>query len=159
MSCSICKKQINEENAPIIAMGGLGNPRYVCDECAAKLDVMTGGEDSEKIREAVASIADLMSKNDSEDPIAHNAVRSILMEASVRATSIENGTFSELFESDSLDEEIDTIPEELLETEEDKELDRQEEIKNQKLDKVFNWISLGVFAAAVVGIVLFFILR
>ena len=160
MSCSICKNPINEQNAPIIAMGGLGNPRCICEECAAKLEVMSSSMDATEIKSAVSEVAELMSNNDSEDPIAHNAVKALLVEATVRAKSIEEGTFDELFEeNNSSSEELDEIPEELLETEEDRLLDKQDEIKNQKLDKIFNWIALGIFAAAVVGMVLFFVLR
>lgn len=158
MSCSICKKQINEENAPIIAMGGMGNPRYICDECAAKLDVMTESADTAEIRAAISSIADIMSKNGSDDVVAHGTVKMLLAEASLRADSIDDGSYTES-DDESGDDVDSSVPEELLETDEDRELDRQEQLKNQKLDKIFNWISLGVFVAAVVGIVLFFVLR
>ncbi len=158
MSCSICKNRINEDNAPIIAMGGIGSPRYICDECAAKLDVMSESKDTGEIRRAVASIAELMSKNEDGDPVAHSAVKTILAEASIRAAKIDDGSYDEGADENE-DTSPDEVPEELLETEEDRELDRQDEEKNKKLDKIFNWVSLGIFAAAVVGIILFFVLR
>ena len=40
------------------------------------------------------------------------------------------------------------IPEELRETEEDKETVRIEEERNKKIDKISNWVCLGIIAGA-----------
>ena len=155
MSCAICKREIDMESAPIIAMGGFGHPRCICDECADKLDVMSTSLDTEEIKAAMKHVADMMANNTGDDMVAHNAVKIILMEAGARVEKLESGTYTE----ESVEEEILDVPEELEETEEDRELDRQDEIKNQKLDKIFNWISIGILAAAAVGIAIYFILK
>ena len=155
MSCAICKREIAMDNSPIIAMGGFGHPRCICDGCAEKLDVMNTSLDTAEIKAAMKYIADTMSNNTDDDMVAHNAVKVILMEAGARVEKIENGTYVE----ESSDEEMLDVPEELAETEEDRELDRQDEIKNMKLDKIFNWISLGIIAAAVVGVAIYFIMK
>ena len=155
MSCSICKCAIDAENAPIIAMGGFGHPRCICDGCAERIDVMNTSLDVEEIRASMSYIAETMANNSSDDMIAHNAVKVMLVEATSRIEKIERG---EILEDDTDDELLD-VPEELVETEEDKELDRQDQIKNEKFDKIFNWISIGLIAAAVIGIAIYFMLK
>ena len=54
----------------------------------------------------------------------------------------------------SLDENVeetgeDDIPEELLETEEDKALDERDEKRQKKFDKIFNIVALAVFAGVI----------
>ena len=66
----------------------------------------------------------------------------------------EDGTAEETAEEEILD-----VPEELAETEEDRELDRQEEIKNKKLDSIFNWISIGILGAAAVGVIVYLLIK
>ena len=155
MSCAICKREIDMETAPIIAMGGFGHPRCICDGCAEKLDIMNTSLDTEEIKAAMKYVADTMASNTDDDMVAHNAVKVILVEAGARVEKITNGTYTE----ESNEEELLDVPEELEETEEDRELDRQEEIKNKKLDSIFNWISIGILAAAVIGIAIYFILK
>ena len=155
MSCAICRREIDMENAPIIAMGGFGHPRCICDGCAEKLDIMNTSLDTNEIKEAMKYVADTMASNTDDDMVAHNAVKVILMEAGARVDKIESGDYTE----DTAEEELLDVPEELEETEEDRELDRQEEIKNKKLDSIFNWISIGILAAAAVGIAIYFILK
>ena len=155
MSCSICGREIDMENAPIIAMGGFGHPRCICDECADKLDVMNTSLDAEQIRAVMKDIADTMANNNGDDMVAHNAVKVILMEAGARVEKIENGSVAD----EEAKEEFLDVPEELLETDEDRELDRQDEIKNQHLDVIFNWISIGIIGLAVVGFAIYLFLR
>lgn len=143
------------ENAPIIAMGGFGHPRCICDGCADKLDIMNTSTEPEEIKAAMRYIADTMANNTDDDMVAHNAVKVILMEAGARIEKIENGTLEE----DKEEEEILDVPEELAETEEDRELDRLEEIKNKKFDSLFNWISIGILGAAAVGIIIYLLIR
>ena len=155
MSCAICKRAIDMENAPIIAMGGFGHPRCICDGCADKLDIMNTSSEPEEIKAAMRYIADTMANNTDDDMVAHNAVKVILMEAGARIEKIENGTLEE----DKEEEEILDVPEELAETEEDRELDRLDEIKNKKFDSIFNWISIGILGAAAVGIIIYLLIR
>ena len=155
MSCSICKREIDMENAPIIAMGGFGHPRCICDECANKLDVMNTSLDVEEIKATMKDIADTMASNNDDDMVAHNAVKVILMEAGARIEKIKSGDLTE----EEAGEELLDVPEDLQETEEDRELDRQDEIKNKKFDSIFNWISLGIVAVAVIGVAIYLIDR
>ena len=155
MSCSICKKSINADTAPIIAMGGFGHPRCICDECAEKLDIMNNSIDIAEIKSAMNYIAETMANNPTDDMVAHNAVKVILIEAGARIKKLEDGTY---VDSENEDEMLD-VPEELAETEEDRELDRQDEEKNKKLDTIFNWITIGIIGAAAIGIIIYFILK
>lgn len=155
MSCSICMREIDAENAPIIAMGGFGHPRCICDGCAEKLDVMNTSLDTEAIRAAMREIADTMANNTDDDMVAHNAVKVILMEAGARVEKIENGTYTEEEEDDGM---LD-VPEELRETVEDRALDLQDEMRSEKLDGILNRICLGVFGLAIVALVVYFVFR
>lgn len=156
MSCAICRCEIDNETAPIIAMGGFGQPRYICDGCAKRIDVMNESLDSEEIRAAMSYLAETMSNNASDDMVAHNAVKVMLIEAGDRLKKIEDGSY---IEEEASDGELLEIPEELVETEEDIELDRQDKIKLEKFDKVFNWISIGLISAVVIAAIIYFIIR
>ena len=149
MSCSICNGKINEENAPILAMGGMGHPRYICDECAAQIERATEGTDAEDIRAAMSAIAEKASKNDIDDGVAFTAIRDILETAKKRAEAIESGDPD--LDAEATVEEFEDIPEELLESEEDKALDEREEAQRKAFDNVFTYVSAGVFAAIIIG--------
>ena len=144
--CAICDKFIENEEAPILTMGGFGNPRYLCDECADDLDIITDGADYETIAAAMERLGQRMSNFD-PDSHTYKTVSVIMAKAAVRAKAIKEGTYD--FSSDSEDEDsFDEIPEELRETEEDRELDRMDEEKQKKFDKIFDWVSLGAIIAA-----------
>ena len=53
----------------------------------------------------------------------------------------------------SKEDELDELPEELQETEEDREKDRRDEEREKKFDKIFNYITIGVFGAAAILII------
>lgn len=154
MSCSICEKPIDKEKAPILSMGGMGYPRYLCDECAAEIECATEGKDADEIRKAISAIADKVTKNNIDDGVVIGTVHSILKEARVRAERIEAG---EAVDTEEESEELEDIPEELLESEEDRALDEEEAVKKEKSDKIFNWISAGVLAAAIIGFLVYLI--
>ena len=86
-------------------------------------------------------------------------VNSVMKAAAERANLIKEGKydFSLDEEPDEEEEGFDEIPEELLETEEDKELDRQDEEKLKKFDKVYN-VIIAVALAATAGIIIWRIL-
>ena len=74
-------------------------------------------------------------------------VKEILESAIERAELIKSGEYD--FSSDTESEDSYEIPEELLESEEDRELDRMDEEKNKKFDKIFNWVAgIAIGAAA-----------
>ena len=37
-NCSICLKRVEGDDAPVLAMGGYGNPKVLCDECEKIID-------------------------------------------------------------------------------------------------------------------------
>lgn len=157
MSCSICNNSINEESAPIIAMGGTGRARYICDRCAQDVECATSGREPSEIKKAIRTLADRMSEFGVEDELVIESVSSILEGAKERARLIEAGEYDFLAEDEETED--DGIPEELAETEEDRALDEAERIKNKKIDKIFNWITAGICALAVIGVALIYILR
>lgn len=154
--CSICGKNVNEEEAPILAMGGFGNPKYLCDECAEDIDLITSDNDPEVIEASMSKLTGKLSSSSVEDRLVVETVTAIFSEAGERAKKIKEGTYD--FSKDEAQEEIDDIPEQLLETEEDRALDEEEEKQRKKLDGIMNWISLAAVVIAV-GIAVFFMLR
>ena len=65
--CAICRREINEENAPILAMGSFGNPRYLCDECASDIDQATSSRESSEIEAAMQKISEKLAVTGAED--------------------------------------------------------------------------------------------
>ncbi len=154
--CSICGKNVNEEAAPILAMGGFGNPKYLCDECAEDIDLITSDNDPEVIEASMSKLTGKLSSSSVEDRLVVETVTAIFSEAGERAKKIKEGTYD--FSKDEAQEEIDDIPEQLLETEEDRALDEEEEKQRKKPDGIMNWISLAAVVIAV-GLAVFFMLR
>ena len=146
-NCSICLKNIENENAPVLAMGAYGNPRLLCDDCAALIETATLSKDYEEITGAMNTLADLASKYNIDDQITMTAMTALLDDSAKRAQQIKEGTYD--FALDEAEEEgFDEIPEELQETEEDRLLDEKDAASNAKFDKIMNWlwIALGVLA-------------
>lgn len=146
--CVICDKIIEREDAPILAMGAYGNPKLLCDECAADIETVTTERDYEKIAASMARLGDKMANFD-PDSMTYRTVSEIMAKAAERAKAIKAGTYD--FALDEVEDEgFDEIPEELLETEEDRALDEQDEQAQRKFDSVFNWVSFGLITAAVI---------
>jgi hypothetical protein len=76
---------------------------------------------------------------------------------------IKEGTYD--FSADEkmkeLEEEasFDEIPEELQETEEDRELDKRDAEKQKKFDEIMNWVSLIAIGGTVIYVILSYLLR
>lgn len=157
MSCAICGAATDKENAPILAMGGFGNPRYVCNDCAEKLETVTKSMDPSEINASIETLADRIAKKNTDDPVTINTLTDILRGAKERAELIENGEYS-VDENAADDELVDDFPEELAETEEDKALDARDAEKNAKIQKILDIVTFGIIGAAVVALVLYFIL-
>ena len=155
-NCSICAKEITNEQAPILTMGGYGIPRYICDECSAQIDTATESENPDDIAEAVESLAKKLKSFD-HDGATTNTLTEILYSSAKRCKEIREGTYvkSEEDTQDEPEAELLDIPEEMKESEEDKLLDEKEEKKNKKLEKILNWVSAIIFGA--IGV--FFIYR
>ncbi len=151
--CSICKKSVDSENAAILTIGGFGNPKYICEECDGDFAEATGARDIEAISAAMDRISKKMASVDQSDKLVLKSVKDIMAEASSRAEQIKNGTFDfSVEEAEERNEDIE-VPEELRETEEDKELDRKEAERNKKFDRIINWASAVVLLALSVFVI------
>lgn len=149
--CSICRKNIENEEPAILTVGGFGNPKYLCEECDGELVELTESVDFERINLAMESIGKKLIDAKNEDKLVHDILNQIKDEAKDRAEKIKSGEYV-AEEREEADEEI---PEELLESEEDKALDKAEAEKSAKIDKVMNWVC-GVLVCAAL---LFFIYK
>lgn len=143
-NCCICKRRIENEDAPLLAMGAVGNPKLLCDDCAKLLDGATVGTDIEVIETCIGEIGKRMSEGN-PDGVTFNIVSSLMAKAAARAKSIKLGEYDfSMDEQESTEaSELEEIPEEWLETEEDRELDRKDEEKMEKFDKVYNGLLIG----------------
>ena len=148
-SCCVCGRTVEREDAPVLCMGGSGYPRILCEVCEGHLDNAMAGRDYESIKESITTLSESLAATE-PDRVTYNFATELLAKATVRAKKINAGIY-DFSEDEILDEEgFDEIPEELLETEEDKELDREDEEKMKKFDKVYN-IILGIVIAAFAG--------
>ena len=160
--CSICLSNVGED-APILTMGGYGNPRYLCTECSAELDRATLSRDTEEIERAMSSISRKMLEF-SPDTTTFDTIGEILSSAKERAERIADGSYDFSFDEEVTEESaeaFDDIPDELTESEEDKELDRIESEKQAKIDKFLDYVNIGlviglIAAVAYIVVKLFF---
>ncbi len=143
--CSICKKEVDREDAPILTMGAYGIPRLLCDECAYELDVATTDTDFDRIADAMDKLSAKMGACEPE-ALVISTVSGIISDAAKRANSIKDGSYDFSLD-ESEDAGFDEIPEDMLETEEDKEIDRVAEERAKKFDKVFNIVAAIIFSA------------
>lgn len=140
--CSLCQKQIEEENPAVLSMGAYANPRYLCDDCSGLIERAKGAREYDEIAEALDTLASYMTEHGCDDPYVIEAMDTIMSDASVRASAIKEGVYD--FSLDQEDGEEYELPEELQETEEDRELDRRDREAEQKMDKFMNWAWVGV---------------
>lgn len=148
-TCALCLQSVDTEEADILAMGGAGTPRYLCDACSHDIELATTGKDYDEIVAAMDRISKNLTELAPDDTVTQDTTTLLLVNAAKRAKDIREGTYD--FSLDDVDEitEFDEIPEELRETEEDKELDRAEEEAANKLDKILNWVWVAVLVGAV----------
>jgi hypothetical protein len=157
--CSICGKPIENENAPILTISGFGNARYLCDECSDEMDVAMTSRDVEEIEAAVSVLGEKMEKCHDEQATA--ALFSFINVACERLSKIKEGTYDfaidERMKEIADEEGMDEIPEELQETEEDKALDAEDAKKQEKFDKIMNWLTIGAIAITAIVLIIRFI--
>ena len=138
-NCCICERDVEREDAPILAMGGAGYARVLCEECDRELQVATRGRDVEEIKEAINSLSNKLA-NGEPDGVTYRMMNEILITATQRAMEIKDGTYDFARDDEEDNEGFDEIPEELLESDEDIELDKKDEEKAKKFDKVYSII-------------------
>lgn len=153
--CSICNKKVDSETAAILTIGGYGNPKYICEECDGDFAGATGAKDIEVIKASMDRISKKLTSSGQTDKLVLKSVGEIMEQASSRAQKIQGGDYDFSAEETEDSYEEQGIPEELKETEEDKELDRKEAERNKKIDKIINWVS----AAALLGVLGYAIYR
>lgn len=139
--CCICNAPIEHEDAPALVMSISGNPKLLCDDCVKALDEITLGKDYDTIEASIEKVGKMMSENEL-DSLTFETMNSLLASAVVRAKLIKEGKYDfSLDEKDNDEDGFDEIPEELRETEEDRERDRADEEKLKKFDKIFNIVA------------------
>ena len=149
--CCVCNREITIEDPAVLAMGGAGIPRYLCEDCEALLDTATLSKDHEEAGAAIGKLSKTMADGD-PDPVTFAMINKLLLNASDRAVAIKEGKYDfALDEKTPAEDEIEDLPDELLESEEDKEQDRIDEEKQKKFDKVYN-IILAIVCSAFVAI-------
>lgn len=149
----MCDVNIEREDAPVLSMGAAGNPRLLCDRCAGLLDTATLGQDFDTIKDAVEQIGNIMADND-PDGVTYSIVSSLMVDASERAKAIKSGTYDFALDSQDMDDGgLDEIPEDMLESEEDIEKDKQEEEKLKKFDEFYNYVLIGAGIAAALFVI------
>jgi len=153
-SCCICQAPITVEEPPILIMSAYGEPRCLCEDCSAELDTVTLGKELDAIAAAMDGIGKKMSESD-PDKLTFNTVNKIMQKGAERAKAIREGSYDFALDGEAEEngEGFDEIPEELAETEEDKELDRRDEEKAKKINQFLDWVTVG----ALIGAVGFFI--
>lgn len=149
-NCCTCLARIESEDAPVLVMGAYGNPKLLCDDCAALIETMTRDKDYNEISSAMENLTYKMSVANIDDRFTVEAVTKILADSALRAQKINEGTYDFSLDDVEDDESFEEIPEELQETEEDKLLDEKDAAANAKFDKFMNklWIVLGAGAGA-----------
>ena len=158
--CSICLSHIEGEYPDILTMGGLATPRYLCPDCAAKINTAASDESPEKIEAAMDELSARLSANNSDDILVTRTLSELFSGYACRAAAIKQGEWD--FEAERAEneasEELSDIPEELKESEEDKELDRRESEMAKHFDSVMNWVSAIVLIGALAFLIWRFLL-
>lgn len=147
--CCMCERHIEREDAPVLSMGAAGNPRLLCEECEALLDTATLGRDYGEISNAIGKISEIMS-NGNPDGVTFSIVSQLMSSASDRAKAIKEGNYDFALDEQPVDDGgLEEIPEELLESEEDKAKDKADEEKMEKFNKFYNYVLVGACIAFV----------
>lgn len=157
-NCSICLEKLEREDAPVLTMGHYGYPRFICAECEGLIETALKSRDTEAAEAAMARLGETVGNNSADDHAVLEAMENIFSEATARIEAIKNGTYD--FSKDDVEADVlEDIPEELLETEEDKKETEAEEAANVKFNKVMDVVTAAVFAAAAVIFIIYFITR
>lgn len=144
--CCICQRNIEREDAPVLTMGAAGIPRLLCSECEELLDTATSGNEISEIEEAIDEISNRVSHGN-PDGATCKVLEELMGSASQRAAAIKSGNYDFSLDGAGDDINFDEIPDELLESEEDIQKDREDEIKMERFNKIYNIIILVTFLA------------
>ncbi len=125
--CAICSRRFESGDPAVLYVGKYGNPRVLCEGCEALLDNAGDTEGSEERKEAREKLHLLSLKMD--DPEAMAVLRDVL----------DGKTSAEETEQDVLDEIAF------------KETVDEEEKEGKPSNPVWDYLTLAVAAAAVIG--------
>ena len=152
--CSICGKEVNASEAPILFMSGAGIPRLVCEHHARLIDTATESREPAEIKSAIAELGEDMLRWETDDMSVIEIINGIIESAAERADLIEKGEYDfSLDEAKGEEDDFDLTPD-MLETEEDRAKTEAEEKRNKILDTVLTW-AMGLAIVAAVGFFIF----
>ena len=103
-------------------------------------------------RQLSEPIGEIMADND-PDQVTFAMVSGLVYNASERAKAIKDGSYDFSLDNEENDEGFDEIPEELRESEEDIQKDKEEEEKLKKFDKFYNYVLIGAGIGAALLII------
>lgn len=156
-NCSLCLESVDSEEADILTMGGYGTPKYLCPECAKKIDNIMNGRDYDSIVLTLDELNATVLKSNVDNRAVLDTITRILADGAARAKKIKEGTldFDAELEEKENEEEFD-ITEELEESEEDKLLDEEESEKQKKFDKITSIISAAIIFLTLAYLIWYF---
>ena len=154
--CCICHHPLNSEDAPVIAMGGYGNPKCACESCEALIDTATTSRDPEKISEACKSLGEALTAGNTGDEQIIDTVNDIIRSASERGAAIKEGTYDFALDEADAEDEFD-ITDDLKESEEDRKKDERDEKVAKIIDTALSWACGAIFVAAITLFIIKFI--
>ena len=131
--CAICRKIFEAEDPAVLYVTEYGAPRVLCESCEALLDKATDESDPTGRKEAREALSVL--SRSMNDPDAMDVLRDVL----------DGKTSAEESEQDVLDEIA------FKESIEEEESAKQE-------NPIWDYLTYGLFALAVIGIALWFFL-
>ena len=155
--CTVCTEIFDGSLASILTMSGFGNARLICPECARLLDTATLDTDYNNIMSAMDSLGK-RNALDPADSAAVNALTEILEGAKERAEKIKSGEYDFSLDDEADGDELEEIPEELRESEEDRALDEKEAKQNAVMDKISSWVCGAILVGALIYVVIRFLL-
>lgn len=149
--CSLCKVDVDSDTADIFAVGGFGNPKYICKSCAADVECTALGREYDAIKAAMDRIGEKMAKADITDETVLDAVNDLFTEAKKRAEQIKAGTYD--FANDEPEEE--ESPELLEDAEPEPEEEEKKENKalSVAIDVVLGLVLAGAMTAFILWII------
>lgn len=125
--CAICNRKFEATDPAVLYVGKYGTPRVLCEHCEALLDAASASEGTEERREAREKLALLSTKMD--DPEAMSVLRDVL-DGKTSAEETEQDVLDEIAFKETIDEE---------------------EKEGKPSSSVWDYITLAIAAAAVIG--------
>ena len=158
--CSLCYGEAPED-AAILTVGRLGNPRYLCEECDTLLGGVVSGKSYGEIKTSLNALSDRISAAANEDQVVEEALADIFTSAKERAEMIKEGSYDfSLDEQEEAAPEVETDSEGLefgLADEELTEEQLAEKARKEKIERTVNTITNWVCGAILVGVVAAFL--